>query len=91
MSLEQVYRLADDATFEAVNDGAVILTFGDGQLYSCNETSTAFLSALDGTRSLAAVAELMAAEFEVSHDELAADLTQLADEMVSEGIIIGVT
>jgi len=90
MSDSQTYRLADGVTFESVTDGAVILVFDNGQLYSCNETSAAFLKALDGTRTLQDVAEQMAAEFDTSAANIAGDLRDLAEEMQAEGIIVGV-
>lgn len=89
--MADIYRLADGATFETVDDGAVILVFGNGQLYSCNDTSAAFLSFLDGRRSLTEVAALMAAEFDAPIEAISGDLGALVDEMVAEGIIVSVT
>ena len=83
----QIFKLADGVTFERVADGAVVLVFDNGQLYSCNDTSAAFLSALDGLRSLADVASLIAEEFEAPAADILADLRELASEMLSEGII----
>lgn len=91
MSSSSVYRLADGVNFETVDDGAVILVFRSGQLFSCNETSTAFLTRLDGKRNLTDIAVLMAEEFEAPADAIAADLEILASEMVSEGIIVPAT
>lgn len=87
---DNIYRLADGATFETVDDGAVILVFGNGQLYSCNDTSAAFLGLLDGKRSLDDVAALMADEFDAPVEAITGDLGDLADEMVAEGIIVSV-
>ena len=39
-------RLADDVTFQSVAaDQTVVLSLDSGQLYTCNETSAALLSA----------------------------------------------
>lgn len=83
----QIFKLANGATFERVADGAVVLVFGNGQLYSCNDTSAAFLDAIDGQRSLGDIALLIAGEFEAPPAEILADLRDLASEMLSEGII----
>ena len=83
-----VYALAEGVSFETVSDGSVVLVFRSGQLYSCNETSTAFLVELDGERTLDQVAALMAEQFEAAPEEIAADIEAIAAEMLSEGIIV---
>ena len=83
-----VYALAEGVSFETVSDGSVILVFRSGQLYSCNETSTAFLLELDGKRTLDQVAAAMAEQFEAAPEEIAADIEAIAAEMLSEGIIV---
>jgi len=85
---DQVFRLADDVTFERVPDGAVVLVFGDGQLYSCNDTSAAFLAAVDGAKTLGEVAAVLADEFEAPLEVLVSDLGELAGQMQAEGIIV---
>ena len=88
MSDSKIYNLAPAATFETVGDGAVILLSDSGQLFSCNETSETFLRHLDGKRSIGDIAELMEAEYEVSRDELEADLHELAAQLEAEGVIV---
>lgn len=83
------YRLADGVTFESVTDGAVVLVFDNGQLYSCNDTSAAFLRALDGQRTLDEVAGIIAGEFDAPVEQILGDLRELAAQMQSEGIIAG--
>jgi pyrroloquinoline quinone biosynthesis protein D len=86
----QAFKLADGVTFESVDDGAVVLVFDNGQLYSCNDTSAAFLNAIDGQRTLSDVAVVIAQEFDAPVAEILADLRDLASEMQSEGIIAAV-
>ena len=83
-----VYALAEGVSFETVSDGSVVLVFRSGQLYSCNETSTAFLVELDGERTLGQVAIAMAEQFEAAPEEILADIETIAAEMLSEGIIV---
>jgi hypothetical protein len=84
----QVFKLAEGVSFETVSDGAVVLVFRSGQLYSCNETSTAFLTELNGKQPLNQVAMAMAERFDAAPEEILADIELIADEMLSEGIIV---
>ncbi len=67
--------------------GAVLVRFSDGQLYSCNDVTAAFLAALDGRRSLAEVTDLLFEDFDVDRGRLAADLAEIAERLVSEGLV----
>ena len=88
MTEAPVYALADGVSFETVSDGSVVLVFRSGQLYSCNETSTAFLTELDGKQTLRQVAVAMAEKFDAAPEEILADIETIAAEMLSEGIIV---
>jgi pyrroloquinoline quinone biosynthesis protein D len=89
MSLDDVFSLSPVASFQSVGDGAVVLLADSGQLYSCNDTSEAFLRHVDGRRSLGAIVELMAQEYEVERSVLEADLAELAESLKQEGVIVG--
>lgn len=88
MTEAPVYALADGVSFETVSDGSVVLVFRSGQLYSCNETSTAFLTELDGRRALDEVAAAMAERFDAAPEEILGDIKAIAAEMLAEGIIV---
>ncbi|WP_425416774.1 PqqD family protein [Oricola indica] len=88
MSASKVYALSPIASFETVGDGAVILLGDSGQLYSCNDTSEAFLRNVDGQRSIDEIARLMESEYDVALETLIGDLNELAAELESEGIIV---
>jgi pyrroloquinoline quinone biosynthesis protein D len=88
MSASKVYALSPIASFETVGDGAVILLGDSGQLYSCNDTSEAFLRNVDGQRSIDEIARLMESEYEVALETLIGDLNELAAELESEGIVV---
>lgn len=88
MSASKVYALSPIASFETVGDGAVILLGDSGQLYSCNDTSEAFLRNVDGLRSIDEIARLMESEYDVALETLIGDLNELAAELESEGIVV---
>jgi hypothetical protein len=84
---ETVLRMADDASVQHVGDGAVVLLARSGQLYTCNNTTEAFLDKVDGARSLDQIVGLLSDEFDVDRETLDQDMAALAAELVSEGIL----
>ncbi|MBW8909716.1 MAG: PqqD family protein [Mesorhizobium sp.] len=84
---ETVLRMADDASVQHVGDGAVVLLARSGQLYTCNDTTEAFLDKVDGARSLDQIVGLLSNEFEIDKATLDQDMTALAAELVAEGIL----
>ena len=84
---ETVLRMADDASVQHVGDGAVVLLARSGQLYTCNDTTEAFLEKVDGARSLDQIIDLLSDEFEVDKATLGQDMAELAAELVAEGIL----
>ena len=86
-NVAQVYQLVENASHQAVGDGAVILMTDTGQLYSCNEITERFLEHLDGKRSLTDIAEIIASQYEVDLPTAIQDLQMLTGQLVDEGII----
>ncbi len=84
---ETVLRMADDASVQHVGDGAVVLLARSGQLYTCNDTTEAFLDKIDGARSLDQIVDLLSDEFDVDKATLGEDMAVLAAELVAEGIL----
>lgn len=85
----KVLALRDGVSFQPLGnaDGAILLVIETGQLYTCNVTTARFLSAVDGVRNFAQVVDEVSGDFEVSRDELHQDLSQIAEELVSEGLL----
>ena len=88
MPLDEVFAFSPVASFQSVGDGAVVLLADSGQLYSCNDTSEAFLRHVDGKRSLGDIVDMLAEEYEVERDVLEADLAELAESLKREGVIV---
>ncbi len=82
-----VLALAPAATFQSVGEGAVILMIDSGQLYTCNETTEAFLKAVDGKRSLGEIIDRILVEFEIDRATLRDDLIALAGDLSNQGIV----
>lgn len=88
MPLDDIFVLSPVASFQSVGDGAVVLLADSGQLYSCNDTSEAFLRHMDGRRTLGDIVDLMIAEYDIERDVLEADLAELAETLTREGVIV---
>jgi len=69
------------------DQGAVMVRFHDGQLFTCNDVTAAFLEALDGRRTFNAVVDHLLESFEVDRAELVADLRPIAERLAAEGLI----
>jgi pyrroloquinoline quinone biosynthesis protein D len=83
-------KLAGDVTFQSLGPGeeTVVLSLNSGYLYTCNETTDAFLRKLDGRRPLAMVIDQLFDEFQVPREALSADMTELAAKLLEEKLIV---
>lgn len=82
-----VFALEDRASMQSVGDGAVVLLTDSGQLFTCNDTTEAFLSKLDGQRPFSEVIALLGVEFDADETQLSDDFTGLAQQLLEEQII----
>jgi hypothetical protein len=83
-------RLAQDVSYQSLGPGeqTVLLSLSSGYLYTCNETTAAFLDGLDGQRGFGQVVEELFEQFDVPREQLHADLADLVDELMAEGLIV---
>jgi hypothetical protein len=84
---DAVLSFTPHASFQSVGDGAVVLLGDSGQLYTCNETTEAFLKKVDSRRRFAEIVDLFKDEFEVDETTARRDLAELADTLIAEGIL----
>jgi hypothetical protein len=68
-------------------EGAVVLRFDSGQLYTCNDTSAEVLRLLAAGTSFGALIAALLAAFEVEEAELRADIAAILGEMSREGLV----
>jgi len=85
----RVFSLRDGVSFQKLGDedGAVILMLETGQLYTCNATTATFLAAVDGSRTFSQLVDEVSSAFEVSREDLHRDLSQMAEQLVAEGLL----
>jgi len=84
-----VLSLSDGVSYQPLGagEGAVVLIVESGQLFTCNDTTSAFLAAVDGRRNFGEVVDSLLGTFDVSADVLRRDLSALAGELRDEGIV----
>jgi len=85
----RIMEISPMVSFQSMGEGegAVVLTLDTGQLHTCNDTTAAFLSALRPGKTFAEVVAELEQIFDVSPDQLRADLSVLAEKLLDEQII----
>jgi pyrroloquinoline quinone biosynthesis protein D len=84
-----IVAIAPDATFQSLGGSAVILRTDSGQLYTCNETTEAFLKRVDGQRTLGEITAEILGMYEVEAETLKKDIIELAADLAAQGVIVG--
>jgi coenzyme PQQ synthesis protein D (PqqD) len=89
---EKVFSLSKSVSFQPLGqgEGAVVLLIDSGDIFTCNDTTSAFLRILDGSRTFEDSVKLLADQFDVDRPVLRADLEQLTTNLVEQGIIVSI-
>ncbi len=82
-----VYCLGPRVAFEAFEDGGLVLKLEDRTLTELNPTARDVLGLTDGRRSLAQVAEEIAAQYDIPEAEAQADVAELYRQLLAQKII----
>jgi hypothetical protein len=69
-----------------VADEAILIHIKSGVYYSLNQVGTSFWQMLDGTRSVTECAALLAKEYDAPVEMIQSDLTEVADDLLREGL-----
>lgn len=82
-------RRSPQAAHQTVGEEAVLIDRNSGMYYSLNDTGTMFWELLDGQRTIADCAALIAQDYDdVEAGEVEADLLELASQFKEEGLIL---
>ena len=81
--------LAPDVSFQSLGPGqeTVLLSFKSGYLYTCNETTEAFLRKVDGRKTLGEVVDMILQEYDVPREVLLRDMAALAEKLAAEKLL----
>jgi hypothetical protein len=80
-------KRSPQASYEVVEDEAIIINLTTGSYYSLNDTGTMFWNLLDGERTIAECARLIAHNYDVEAGVVEPDLLELAGGFLEEGLI----
>ena len=86
MNGETRLRHSANATFQLVADEAILIHLKTGVYYSLNQVGTSFWQLLDGTRSIQDCAGALAKEYDAPADVIQSDVTEVATDLVREGL-----
>jgi hypothetical protein len=66
----------------------VLLDIDSGEYFSTNDVGALVWKLIDGARSVSAIAEAVAAEYEVELDVVEGDVMELVDELARESLLL---
>ena len=70
------------------DEGVVILNPNDGQYFSLDEVAARIWELCEGDRSVAEIADVVAAEYEVEPAVVSADALEFLGELTGEGLVV---
>ena len=82
-----VWKVDPSVRFRHLLDEAVLIHQDRAEAMVLNDTAIRFIEGCDGRRSVDEIIADMVEEFEVSAEELAADLAPFIEQLAEEGII----
>ncbi len=87
MSPETVPRLARGMKLREDKARARWVVLGPERMFVPDEIALEIIRLLDGSRSLAAIAEELASRYAAPREEILADITSLLDDLAAKGVV----
>jgi len=86
---ETILTISENVSYQSMGEGedTVLLSLTSGRLYTCNQTTTDLLNAIDGKRNFGQIVELVAEQYDVEIGRLRNDLANMAERLESEGLL----
>jgi hypothetical protein len=82
------FRVSPDVRWRVVDGEAVVVSQRSGEVLGLNETGARLLELIAGGADLADAVRTLADEFAAAPDEIEADATSLAHELVAAGVLV---
>jgi len=86
-SSSKIWKVDSSVRFRRLFDEAVLIHQEKAEALVLNDTAISFLEACDGERTVEEIIAGMVGDFEVSAEELGADLGVFIEQLADEGII----
>jgi hypothetical protein len=96
ISRDAVYRPSDDIVVREIEGELILVPIAAGigdmedELYTFNDTGRAIWAKLDGTRTLEAVVQELAQDYEAPPEEIEADVMGLLEELQKRRMVVPV-
>jgi hypothetical protein len=81
------FRLNERALFRLIDQEAVILNLDSGKYFGLNVVGSRVWELLTESRSMAAICQILASEYDVDQAALETDLSELLDDLLEAGLI----
>ena len=82
------YQLVSNVLFQKVDDETVILEPENGNYFTLDPVGTFMIENLQEGKSVEQVIELMNTKYEVSTEQVTADLTELITNMLAQNLMV---
>ena len=73
---------------KTVDDTAVLLNLSNEIYYSLNEVGSRVWELADGQRSIAAIVDVLAGEYDAARDQIREDVHDLLANLAAEGLVV---
>ena len=81
-------RLSADVVFRELDGETVLLDFATGRYFGLNAVGTRLWMLIGEGTGIAAAVDAIAAEFDAPRDEVARDVDELVNELVTRGLLV---
>jgi hypothetical protein len=87
VSMDSVLRPRPTASVQRLDEEMVVLDVQSGRYFGLNAAGALIWEGIERGLALAAIADRMIEEFEVSRETCEADVLRLASELLAEGLV----
>jgi hypothetical protein len=84
---QSVFGRRDRVMMQQVEGDSVLLDIDNGEYFSLNEVGSRVWELCDGTRSLASIAEMICAEYDVPPSTALSDASELLKSLAGAGLV----
>ncbi|HKO01421.1 MAG TPA: PqqD family protein, partial [Thermoanaerobaculia bacterium] len=85
--IANIVRIADGIVFKQVGDEMVLLDFERGIYFGLDPIGARIWQLITEEKSVAAIVDALADEYDVARDELERDVAELLDDLAARGLI----
>lgn len=94
INLKAYYKISDQVVTRKIEEELIIVPLNkgigdlDAEMFSLNTTGAVIWEKLDGTKSLDVIISETAQDFDISYDQIKADVIELVEKLLKTGFLI---